>query len=327
MNYIPIKEAADRWGVSEVVARKYCRDHRVPGAVQQNGSWMIPENAKKPEKIVNKRSAEKLSSVGKKLRHQKSKKNPHGLYDYVMINFTYSSCRMASNRLTRNQVEDIYRKGKIRQIFEPTKISDMVEVMNHCVCIDYILDHAGEPLSHKMIMELHYLLMFGTVDHRKQFVTPGVYRTKCALRRDRDMPPAEEIDGRLRELIRDYENSKEIGMDEILDFHVRFERIIPFEDGNGRIGRLLMFKECLRQGVTPFIIDDKRRSQYLAGLKEWDDYRLTLLEVVTVAQERFELQLAHDKLCAPRWYHAEYFGRKPYDVVGEEGELEDDLFD
>ena len=327
MNYIPIKEAADRWGVSEVVARKYCRDHRVPGAVQQNGNWMIPENAKKPEKIVNKRSAEKLSSVGKKLRHQKSKKNPHGLYDYVMINFTYSSCRMASNRLTRNQVESIYRKGKICQLFEPTKVSDMVEAMNHCVCIDYILDHAGEPLSHKMIMELHYLLMFGTVDHRKKFVTPGVYRTKGILRRNRDMPPAEEIDGRLRELIRNYEDTQEIGINEILDFHVQFERIVPFEDGNGRVGRLILFKECLRQGVTPFIIDDKRRSQYLAGLKEWDDYRITLLEVVTVAQERFELQLAHDRLRAPRWYRAEYYGRNQEDIVEEEEAWEDEEFE
>ena len=327
MDYIPIKEAADRWGVSEVVARKYCRDHRVPGAVQQNGSWLIPANAKKPEKIVNKRSVEKLSSVGKKLRHQKSKRNPHGLYDYVMINFTYSSCRMASNRLTRDQIESIYRKGKICQLFEPTKVSDMVEAMNHCVCIDYILDHAGEPLTHKMIMELHYLLMFGTVDHRKKFVTPGVYRTKGILRRDRDMPPAEEIDGSLRALIRNYEDTQEIGINEILDFHVQFERIVPFEDGNGRVGRLILFKECLRQGVTPFIIDDKRRSQYLAGLKEWDDYRITLLEVATVAQERFELQLAHDRLRAPRWYHAEYYGRNQEDIVEEEEAWEDEEFE
>ncbi|MBO5836995.1 MAG: Fic family protein [Oscillospiraceae bacterium] len=294
MDYIPIKEAAERWGVSEVVARKYCRDHRVPGAVQQNGSWLIPANAKKPEKIVNKRSVEKLSSVGKKLRHQKSKKNPHGLYDYVMINFTYSSCRMASNRLTRNQIESIYRKGKICQLFEPTKVSDMVEAMNHCACIDYILDHAGEPLSHKMIMELHYLLMVGTVDHRKKFVTPGVYRTKGILRRDRDMPPAEEIDARLRELIRNYEDTQEISINEILDFHVQFERIVPFEDGNGRVGRLILFKECVRHGVTPFIIDDKRRSQYLDGLAKWSTDPAILTKVVAEAQARFARQLRRE---------------------------------
>ncbi len=321
MDYIPIKKAADRWGVSEVVARKYCRDRRVPGAILQNGSWMIPINAKKPDKIVNRRSAEKLSLVGRKLRSQKSKKNPHGLYDYVMINFTYSSCRLASNRLTRNQIEDIYRKGKICQIFEPTKVSDMVEAMNHCVCIDYILDHAGEPLSHKLIMQLHYLLMFGTVDHRKKLVTPGVYRREGALRRNRIVPPAEEIDKRLKELIRVYENGREIGMEEILDFHVRFEQIVPFEDGNGRIGRLIMFKECLRQCVTPFIIDDKRRSQYLAGLKDWPDYRLTLMGVVSVAQERFELQIAHQKLRDPRWYHVDSNDEE------EEEDLDDELFE
>lgn len=305
MDYISIKKAADQWGVSEVVARKYCRDRRVPGAVLQNGTWMIPANAKKPAKLVGRRPTEKISALGKKLRSQRRKKNPHGLYDYVMINFTYSSCRMASNRLTRNQIEDIYRKGKLCQIFEPTKVSDMVEAMNHCVCIDYILDHAGEPLSHKLIMQLHYLLMFGTVDHRKKLVKPGVYRSEGVLRRNRDVPPAEEIDKRLKELIREYEGSHEIGMEEILDFHVRFEQIVPFEDGNGRVGRLIMFKECLRQDVTPFIIDDKRRTQYLAGLKDWPDYRLTLIDVATVAQERFELQIAHQKLRDPRWSHAE----------------------
>ena len=326
MDYISAKEAASKWGVSEVITRKYCRQNRIPGAKYQDGIWLIPEQARKPKKI-NRRTTPTIPPLAQKLIRQKTKKNYHGLYDYVQINLTYSSSRMASNRLTRNQVESIFKKGKVCELFEPTKASDIVEAMNHCVCIDYLIDNVNAPLSHRLVMQLHYMLMFGTVDHRKKFVTPGVYRTKGILRRDRDMPPAEEIDGRLRELIRNYEDTQEIGINEILDFHVQFERIVPFEDGNGRVGRLILFKECLRQGVTPFIIDDKRRSQYLAGLKEWDDYRITLLEVVTVAQERFELQLAHDRLRAPRWYHAEYYGRNQEDIVEEEEAWEDEEFE
>ena len=291
MDYISAKEAANKWGVSDVIARKYCRQKRIPGAKYQNGAWLIPEHAKKPKPMVSKQPAKTVSPLSKKLIWQKTKKNNHNLYDYIQINFTYSSSRMASNRLTRNQVEDIFRKGKIRELFEPTKVSDMVEAMNHCVCIDYIIDHVNEPLSHQMIIDLHYWLMFGTVDHRKQRVTPGVYRQVGTVRRDRPMPPAEKIGSMLKKLVQSYEGRRKKELPEILDFHVQFEQIVPFEDGNGRIGRLIMFKECVRHGVTPFIIDDKRRSQYLAGLAEWGTYRFTLMQVVADAQERFERQL------------------------------------
>ena len=290
MDYISAKEAACKWGVSEVIARKYCRQKRIPGAKYQNGSWFIPEQAPKPKKMVSKHPTT-TSPLAKKLIRQKTKKVYHGLYDYVQINFTYSSSRMASNRLTRNQVESIFRKGKVCELFEPTKVSDMVEAMNHCVCVDYIIDHVDEPLSHKMIMQLHYLLMFGTVDHRKNQVTPGVYRSEGIVRRDRPMPPAAEIGNRMKKLIQEYESKRAKELSDILDFHVQFEQIVPFEDGNGRIGRLIMFKECLRRGITPIIIDDKRRTQYLAGLAEWPKYQITLMQVVAASQERFERQL------------------------------------
>lgn len=295
MNYISAKEISEKWNISDVLVRKYCRQHRIPGVKFENGSWLIPENAKKPKKIVT-RALPPMPPLAKKLVYQKTKKGFHGLYDYIQIYFTYSSCRLASNRLTRQQVEDIYRKGKIRTLFEPTKVSDMVEAMNHCVCINYILDCVNEPLTQKIIMQLHYMLMFGTVDHRNKQVTPGVYRTEGLLKRNRPMPPADQIIPSLKKLIQEYESLREVGMTEILDFHVRFEQIIPFEDGNGRIGRLIMFKECLRHDVTPFIIDDKRRTQYLAGLLEWPSSRMTLMEVAAAAQERFAAQISFQEL-------------------------------
>ena len=176
------------------------------------------------------------------------------------------------------------------------KVSDLIEVMNHCVCVDYILDHIAEPLTQKMIQHLHFLLMFGTVDQRKGRVTPGVYRTDSDISRNRSLLPPVKINSSLGALIKEYEAQTEIGRNQILDFHVRFEQIFPFGDGNGRIGRLIMFKECLRHGVMPFVLDDKHRSQYLAGIKDWPTDRSTLIELVYAAQSRFEAQVELQKL-------------------------------
>ena len=216
----------------------------------------------------------------------------HGLYDYVQINCAYSSSRMASNRLTRNQVESIFRKGKVRESFEPMKVSDLIEVMNHCVCMDYVLDYLEKPLSVKFIKMFHYLLTYGTVDARLERVTPGEYRNSLSIRKESFMAPADKINERLIRLIDTYERLDEVDRRDILDFHVQFERIFPFEDGNGRVGRLIMFKECLRHDVLPFILDDKRRKGYLTGLREWDEDPYILTEVILEAQERFSRQIA-----------------------------------
>ena len=207
---------------------------------------------------------------------------------------------MASNRLTRQQVETIFKKGKVSVSFEPMKVSDLVEVLNHCVCVDYILDHVEEPLSQKFIKHLHYQLTFGTVDERRKKVTPGQYRTKNSYRTEPFMSPSDRISDKLKALVAEYESLDEVDRREILDFHVRFERIFPFEDCNGRIGRLIMFKECLRHEVMPFILDDKRRGRYLEGIREWDDDPGILSEVVMEAQSRFDAQIQLQNLAEHR---------------------------
>jgi Fic family protein len=205
---------------------------------------------------------------------------------------------MASVRLTRQQVETIFKKGKIREAFEPFKVSDVIEVLNHVHCVDYILDHVMEPLTQKFIRKLHHLLMTGTVDEYKEQVRPGEYRTITSRPRDRQLLHPDKIHSSMAELIATYEKQTEIERNHILDFHVRFEEIFPFEDGNGRVGRLIMFKECLRHDVMPFIIDDKRRSRYLRGIKEWHTDRYELVDVVMEAQDRFEAQIELQKLYA-----------------------------
>ena len=325
MEYITIKEAAKRWGVSEVLARKYCREGRIPGARPGDKGWEIPKRTKKPEKLPGRVAAPYIPPLAKKLIQQKTKKSFHGLYDDVVIELTYSSCRMASNRLTRNQVESIFRKGKVEVSFEPMKVSDCIEAQNHIFCVDFIIDRVGEPLTERLIEQLHYQLTVGTIDHRKGLVTPGVYRDKDVIMGKRSVPRAADVDRLMAKLVKEYEKRAEIGIHEILDFHVQFEKIAPFEDYNGRLGRLLMFKECLRKEVMPFIIDDKRRRQYLTGLREWDADRLPFLEVASATQERFAALVDQRKLGEYRrgnWGNPDD-GEEDYE---DEEELDDDLF-
>lgn len=300
MEYLSTKETAKRWGVNTSLVRRHCSQGRVPGAIQRDGTWLIPEGTKRPPKVERPEEVTELPPLAKKLIRQKKKKNFHGLYDYVQTDLTYSSSRMASNRLTRGQVETIFKKGKVSVSFEPMKVSDLVEVLNHCVCVDYILDHVEEPLSQKFIKKLHYMLMFGTVDDRMKKVTPGVYRSKGFTIKDRNLPPAESISHRLDLLIKAYESVGEIERNDILNFHVRIGQIFPFDDGNGRIGRLIMFKECLRHNVMPFILDDKRRSRYLEGIREWERDHSILSEVVMEAQSRFDAQIQLQNLAEHR---------------------------
>ena len=309
MQYLSAKEIAEKWGVSPILVRRLCRQGRVPGAVQKKDGWSIPEDAVREERTVLEYTEEpELPELAKKLQNQKKKRNFHGLYDFVVIDLTYSSSRMASCRLTRQQVETIFRKGKVRESFEPMKVSDVIEVLNHIHCVNYIIDHVMEPLTQKFIRKLHEILMTGTVDAYRDQVRPGEYRTITSRPRDRQLLPSGQIHSSLGELITSYEHQTEIERNHILDFHVRFEEIFPFEDGNGRVGRLILFKECLRHEIMPFIIDDKRRSRYLRGLKEWHEDHYELLDVVMEAQDRFEAQVELQKLRAAGqlWLPADY---------------------
>lgn len=211
MKYLSIKEFAEIWGVSPTMVRKYCLQNRIPGAKRKDGVWIIPDTAKKPQAKVSTGSRfEKLPPLACKLVRQKTKKNYHGLYDYVQINFAYSSCRMASNRLTRGQVESIFRKGKVRESFEPMKVSDLIEVLNHCVCMDFVLDHIEMPLSVRFVKQLHEILTYGTVDDRLQKVYPGEFRNNQSKRKEQFVAPAEEINSRLINLIKNYESRSEV---------------------------------------------------------------------------------------------------------------------
>ena len=174
MKDMTVKQASEEWAVSGAMVRRYCKEGKIPKAILTEEGWKIPKTAKKPNTpIAEEKANREPSPLAKKLINQKKKRNFHGLYDFTVIDLTYSSSRMASVRLTRQQVETIFKKGKVRESFEPLKVSDVIEVLNHIHCVDYILDHVMEPLTQKFIRKLHQILMTGTVDEYRGYVRPG----------------------------------------------------------------------------------------------------------------------------------------------------------
>ena len=169
MNYIKISEAAEKWGLSPRMVRKYCKNGRIAGVVADEDGWLIPENAVKPERKKYEaapREKEKAPYLANKLQKEKTKKRYHGLYDYTQENFTYSNNRLASNRLMRNQVVEIMKTGKVTTCSEPAKIDDLIEITNHVVCFDYILETVMQPITQTYIKKLHKLLLYGTMYDR-----------------------------------------------------------------------------------------------------------------------------------------------------------------
>lgn len=289
MKYLSVKEAAEMWNISERMVRKYCEQDRIEGLIQAGNIWVIPASSKRPTeiKVVEEKP---LTAFAKRVVYQRSKNNHYGIYEYIQVNLTYSSNRMASNRLTRNEVEEVYRTNKISTTFEPIKVDDIIETINHFAAVRYIVDNISAPLTQSFIKKLHHILTYGTYADRKENLRPSEFR----LSKSKIGVPHKDIIPALSTLLKEYEKGA-VDMERILDFHVRFEQIRPFEDYNGRVGRLIMMKECLRHGIDPFIIDDKRRGAYNRGIAAWSDDHEPLISVSLEAQKRFQGKM---ELCA-----------------------------
>ena len=282
MKYLSVKEAAEIWNISERMVRKYCEQDRIEGLIQAGNIWVIPASAKRPTeiKVVEENP---LTVFAKRVVYQRSKNNHYGIYEYIQVNLTYSSNRMASNRLTRNEVEEVYRTNKISTTFEPVKVDDIIETINHFAAVRYIVDNISAPLTQAFIKKLHHILTYGTYADRKENLHPGEYRTSTS----KIGVKPKEISSKLATIIKNYESGA-VNLEKILDFHVRLEKIRPFVDYNGRLGRLVMMKECLRYGIDPFVIDDKRRGAYIRGIEEWETNQSQLILVTLEAQKRFQ---------------------------------------
>ena len=273
MKYVNVNEIAAKWNLSERSVRNYCTHGKIPGVILDGKTWRIPEDAVKP---VRKKRAEKIAGI------------PGGIYHKVQIELTYNSNHMEGSRLTHDQTRYIFETNTIGIQDEVVNVDDIVETASHFRCIDQIIELANYPLSEAFIKQLHYILKSGTSDSRKTWFAVGEYkRFENEVGGSATAKPA-DVPGEMRNLLSRYNLSKQKTLKEIIQFHYEFEKIHPFQDGNGRVGRLIMFKECLRNGITPFIIEDDIKEFYYRGLKEWKNEQGYLMDTCLTAQDRFK---------------------------------------
>lgn len=294
MNYLSVADVAKKWNISERSVRNYCSKGRIEGAFLTGKTWNIPENAKKPERM-NKRK-EKPKTLLAILQEEKASKYSGGIYHKTQIDLTYNSNHMEGSRLTHDQTRFIFETNTIGIENEVLNVDDIIETTNHFRCIDMIIEHVKMELNEKFIKELHFILKSGTSDSKKDWFAVGDYKKFPNEVGNMKTPLPEEVDNLMKDLLKEYNSKKEKTFEDILDFHVQFERIHPFQDGNGRIGRLIMFKECLKYNIVPFIIEDNLKMFYYRGLKEWHNERDYLVDTCLTAQDRYKAYLDYFRI-------------------------------
>ena len=289
MKYMSAAEAAKRWNVSERSVRGYCAQGKIPEAFLTGKTWNIPETAQKPERSNRKKELpETLLEV---LRSEKASKTSGGIYHKVQIELTYNSNHIEGSRLTHDQTRYIFETNTIGMESGTLNVDDVVETANHFKCIDMVIDNAGYALSERFIKQLHAVLKNGTSDSRKDWFAVGEYKRLPNEVGGQETALPEEVSAKMRELLNEYNRAKEKTLEDMIDFHYQFECIHPFQDGNGRIGRLILFKECLRNNIVPFIIGEELKLFYYRGLKEWKTERGYLRDTFLTAQDQFKAYL------------------------------------
>lgn len=294
MNYLSVAEIAKKWNISERSVRNYCAQERIPGAVLIGKTWHIPENAEKPARSNGKKTPVKtLLSI---LQEEKRTKYAGGIYHKTQIDLTYNSNHIEGNRLTHDQTRYIFETNTIGVENEVLNVDDVIETSNHFRCIDLIIDHAASTLSEHFIKKLHHILKTSTSDSRKDWFAVGEYKRLPNEVGGMQTSLPEEVADRMKALLSDYNAVPKKTLDDILDFHVRFERIHPFQDGNGRVGRLIMFKECLKYNIVPFIIEENLKLFYYRGLKEWYNEKGYLTDTCLTAQDKYKAYLDYFRI-------------------------------
>lgn len=289
MQYLSVAETAEKWNISERSVRNYCAQGREHGAFLTGKTWSIPENAEKPERINKKK--EKPITLLDILQSEKKNKYSGGIYHKTQIDLTYNSNHIEGSRLTHDQTRYIFDTNTIGVENEVLNVDDVIETANHFRCIDMIIDNAKATLTEKFIKDLHLILKNGTSDSRKDWFSVGEYKKMPNEVGGMVTALPEEVADRMKALLTEYNNKEEKTLEDILDFYVKFERIHPFQDGNGRVGRLIMFKECLKYNIVPFIIEDQLKMFYYRGLKEWKNEKGYLKDTCLTAQDRYKSYL------------------------------------
>lgn len=294
MRYLSVKEVALLWNTSERSVRNYCAEGRVPGAFITGKTWNIPEDAQKPKRS-NKSSSEERTLLDI-LKEEKKSQAHGGIYHKIQIELTYNSNHIEGSRLTHDQTRYIFETNTIGIMDECIRVDDIIETATHFRCIDEIIDNANARLSEKFIKQLHLILKTGTSDSKKDWFVVGDYKKVPNEVGGRETTLPEDVPTEMKKLLAEYNKKEKIALEDIIEFHVEFERVHPFQDGNGRIGRLIMFKECLKHGIVPFIIEDRIKMFYYRGLKEWKQEKGYLTDTCLSAQDTFKKHLDYFRI-------------------------------
>ena len=293
MNYISVAEFAKKHGVSERTVRNYCAVGKIDGAVLVGKTWNVPCDALLPVRNRRHGKAMPLLIV---LRREKEARLKGGIYHRTQIDLTYNSNHIEGSRLTHDQTRYIFETNTVGVEGEVVRVDDIIETTNHFRCIDLIIDRAEERLTESLVNELHRILKSGTSDSAKEWFAVGEYkRLPNEVGRKETTPPA-EVSREMQALFKEYNSIGRKTFEDVIDLHQRFEVIHPFHDGNGRVGRLVMFKECLANGFVPFIITDELKMFYYRGLSEWESVRGYLLDTCLTAQDNYKALLDYFKI-------------------------------
>lgn len=294
MKYLSVAEIAKKWNISERSVRNYCAQGKIEGAFLTGKTWNIPEDTQKPDRINKKKVVP--TTLLEILKAEKAAKLSGGIYHLVQIELTYNSNHIEGSRLTHDQTRYIFETNTIGIENCAVKVDDIVETANHFRCIDMVIDNASRSVTEVFIKDLHRTLKNGTTDSRLDWFAVGDYKKRPNTVGGLFTAQPEEVAEKMRILIAAYNAKKEKSFDDLLDFHYRFERIHPFQDGNGRVGRLLLFKECLHYNIVPFIIDEELKMFYYRGLHEWENERGYLCDTCLAAQDKFKKFLDYFKI-------------------------------
>ena len=285
MDYISVAEFAKKFGIAERTVRNYCSNGKIPGAVLVGKTWNVPNDAELPYRKTTKHMQMPLLIA---LKEQKASRLKGGIYHRTQIDLTYNSNHIEGSRLTHEQTRFIYETNTIGVEKNAIRIDDIIETTNHFRCIDFIIDNAEIRLNEGIIKKLHSLLKSGTSDSSKDWFAVGEYKRLPNEVGGNETTAPEDVKQAMQTLLKEYNSIKTKSFEDIIDFHQRFEAIHPFQDGNGRVGRLIMFKECLANGFVPFIITDELKFFYYRGLQQWNSVRGYLLDTCLTAQDNYK---------------------------------------
>lgn len=225
------------------------------------------------------------------LRDEKSIRMPGGLYHELQVRMTYNSNHIEGSKLSEDQTRLIFETNTV-DVGEGIPVDDIIETVNHFRAIDYVIDHAEEPLTEDIIKELHRILKQSTKDSTLSWFAVGDYKKRANVVGGHETAKPKDVPARMKALLSDYESLDAVSIENVIEFHYNFERIHPFQDGNGRVGRLIALKECLRHGIVPFIIEDSKKMFYYRGLSEWESERGYLTDTCLDGQDTFKKLLS-----------------------------------